>query len=114
MLKLLWLTDIGKKFLSAKRMAVASAAALGLYSFGDEGYTYVSTATRLVSSQVGDQIPISFEIERARTMISQLTPDIKRNMVVIAQEEVGVETLREEVSSADHALSQQQELLLLG
>ncbi len=26
-------------------------------------------------------------------MIGQLTPDIKRNMVVIAQEEVGVETL---------------------
>lgn len=112
MLKLLWLTDIGKRFLSARRLAVASAAALGLYTFGDDGYSYVSTATRMVSGQVGDQIPISFEIERARTMIGQLTPDIKRNMVVIAQEEVGVETLRSEVKNADRALSKQQESLL--
>lgn len=112
MLKLLWLTDIGKKMMTAKRLAIASAAGLGLYSFGDEGVSYVSTATRMVSSQVGDQVPISFEIERARTMIGQLTPDIKRNMVVIAQEEVGVETLRKEVKSADQSLSKQQEALL--
>lgn len=112
MLKLLWLTDIGKKFLTAKRLAIASAAGLGLYSFGDEGVSYVSTASRLVSEQVGDQVPISFEIERARTMIGQLTPDIKRNMVVIAQEEVGVETLRKEVKNADQNLSLQQQALL--
>lgn len=112
MLKLLWLTDIGKKMMTAKRLAIASAAGLGLYSFGDEGISYVSTATRMVSEQVGDQVPISFEIERARTMIGQLTPDIKRNMVVIAQEEVGVDTLRKEVKVADQILSKQQEVLL--
>lgn len=112
MLKLLWLTDIGKKMMTARRLAIASAAALGLYSFGDEGVSYVSTASRLVSEKVGDQFPISFEIERARTMIGQLTPDIKRNMVVIAQEEVGVETLRKEVEGAEQALSKQQDALL--
>lgn len=45
-------------------------------------------------------------------MIDRLTPDIKRNMVVIAQEEIGIESLRKEVTAADQALSAQQKQLL--
>lgn len=112
MKSLLWATGIAKNAMTVKRMALASAAALGWYSYGDEGLSYLSTAGRMVSESVGENVPISFEIERARTMISQLTPDIKRNMVVIAQEEVGVESLRREVKSATQNLSKQQEALL--
>lgn len=112
MKSLLWATGIAKNAMTVKRMALASAAAFGWYSFGDEGQSYLSTAGKMVSESVADSVPISFEIERARTMISQLTPDIKRNMVVIAQEEVGVESLRREVKAATHNLSKQQEALL--
>jgi len=112
MKNLLWLTGIAKSAMTAKRLALASAAAFGWYSYGDEGVSYLSTAGRMVSESVAENVPISFEIERARTMISQLTPDIKRNMVVIAQEEVGVESLRREVKNVTQILSKQQEGLL--
>ncbi|WP_410959502.1 hypothetical protein, partial [Salmonella sp. SAL4432] len=85
--------------LSVKRLLIAGAAAVGLYNFGGDGLSYLTTATRLASDGVSDRIPIQFELERAKTMIDSLVPDIKRNMIVIAKEEVTVETIREEVKA---------------
>lgn len=103
---------LGVGLLSAKRLALAGAAALGLYNFGDDGISYVSTAGRLVSNEVGDQIPIRFELERAKTMIDSLVPDIKRNMIVIAKEEVSAESVRSEVEAANKSLQEQRKELL--
>lgn len=112
MLKLKEATDVGRSLLTARRLVVAGAAALGLYNFGDDGLSYLSTATRLVSDGVGDQIPIQFELERAKTMIDSIVPDIKRNMIVIAKEEVDVETIRDEVQEGTATLAKQKEELL--
>ncbi|EMI17675.1 signal peptide-containing protein [Rhodopirellula maiorica SM1] len=107
MLRLKEAAVLGTGLLSARRVILAGAAALGLYNFGDEGVSYLSTAGRLVSEEVGDQVPIRFELERAKTMIDSLVPDIKRNMIVIAKEEVSVETIRDEVKSATGTLQKQ-------
>jgi phage shock protein A len=42
-------------------------------------------------------VPIEFEIERARRMVKNLVPDIRKNMHVIAQEEVEVERLDKQI-----------------
>ena len=42
---------------------------------------------------VRNSVPVDFEIERWRKMVKNLVPDIRKNMHVIAQEEVEVERL---------------------
>ena len=88
-MKLFGLTS-GRGLLSRRYALVAAAAVLVMYIAGSEWYSYFSTMSRMVSQEVGDRIPIQFEIERARTMIEDLIPDVKRNMVIIAEEEIGV------------------------
>ena len=112
MLNLKNAVGVGVGLLTARRALLAGAAALGLYNFGDDGLSYLSTAGRMVSDEVGDQIPIRFELERAKTMIDSLVPDIKRNMIVIAKEEVSVEAVREEVDTATSSLQKQRDELL--
>ena len=93
--------------MTVRRLALAGAAAVGLYNYGDDGLSYLTTAGRMVSEEVGDQVPVRFELERAKTMIDSLVPDIKRNMIVIAKEEVSVNTIRKEVEKANDTLTEQ-------
>lgn len=83
------------------------AAATLLYSYGSEGLSYLTTAGRLVKDQVRVTVPIEFELERARTMVIGLVPEVRQNMIVIAQEEVGVEHLRKELARAESDLAKQ-------
>lgn len=103
---------IGKKLLSTRAIFATSIVAVLLFVFGGSWMSYLSTATRLVSDEVSEKIPVDFEIERARTMIANLIPDIKRNMVVIAHEEVSVESIRKEIAGAEEALKGQREVLV--
>lgn len=104
--------DLGMKMLTLRRLIVAGAVAAGVYTVGDDAVSYVSTATRLAGDQVNDHVPIAFELERAKTMIDSLVPDIKRNMIVIAQEEVAVDEVREEAARDEQSIVRQRETLL--
>ena len=112
MLKLKQAAEVGVGLMTARRLVLAGAAALGLYTYGDDGLSYLSTAGRMVSEEVGEKVPVSFELERAKTMIDSLVPDIKRNIIVIAKEEVSVESIRSEVETASESLEKQRVGLL--
>lgn len=107
--KIVGLASIAGSLLTMKRVAIVSAAAVGLYTFGDECASYFSTASKMMSERVGDTIPVSFEIERARTMVSRLNPDIKRNLVVIAKEEVGVAEIKKEIAQYQSRIERQRQ-----
>lgn len=114
MLKLTELSTIGRGAVTLRRLFLAGVAATGLYTVGDDGVSYLKTAGRMVSTEVADNIPVEFELERAKTMIGDLLPDIKRNMIVIAQEEVSVDNVRKEVEqSRSDATSQREDILKL-
>ncbi|MFC1597131.1 hypothetical protein ACFL5Q_04220 [Planctomycetota bacterium] len=98
--------------LTVTRVALISAVLLVLFTFGRDGISYLSTAHRLTADKMRSNVPIEFEMERARTMINGLIPDIRNNMIVIAEEEVAVDSLRKEVASAEEGLLQQREKLL--
>lgn len=101
----------GAGLFTLRRLIITGAAAAGLYGFGDEGLSYLKTANRLVGENVVDQIPVEFELERARTMIGELKPDIKRNVVLIAQEEVQVDNIREDIDDTRDSLASQRSAL---
>lgn len=109
MLNLKQMAVVGMGAVTLRRLFLAGLAATGLYTFGGDGLSYLTTASRMVSTGVAEQIPVEFELERAKTMIGDLIPDIKRNMVVIAQEEVSVEDIRQEIEDSQAGLDSQRE-----
>src|SRR5687768_10424350 len=109
------LTDI--KTLAQKRSALKRGALIGvvaylLVGYGGGAWSYFSTASRLVGDKVRSNVPLEFELERAKTMITGLIPDVRQNMLVIAQEEVGVDGLRKQIEESDAELATQREGLM--
>lgn len=86
-------------------VGAGSALALGLL-FGRDAVSYVATGYGRLHDQVKQNVPIEFELERAHRMISDLTPEIRRNMHLIAKEEVDVEKLQRQVDKLNEGLAQ--------
>lgn len=89
-----------------KGIAIGGAVLLllGLF-FGRDASSYVATSAGWVKNTVHDSIPITFEIERAKRMISDLDPEVHRNMHLIAKEEVEVSDLRDQLGVAERQLA---------
>lgn len=60
--------------------------------------SYTSTAWGKIRGAAKNQVPLEFEIDRVRHEVSQLIPEMKKNLGVIAAEMVAVENLREEIA----------------
>jgi len=86
-----------------KKIAIASGGALvvGLFFFGADAVSYVRTSAGCVKDSVRNSVPIEFQIERARGMIKDLVPEVRKNMHVIAKEEVEVERLEKQIAQAE-------------
>ena len=93
-------------------MGGAAAIGVGMLVFGMDVFSYVSTSAKKIQSEVKSSVPMDFEIERARTMVAELIPDIQKNMHVIAQEEVNVEELRNEISGTEQNMAVERQRLL--
>ena len=74
--------------------------------FGREAVSYVKTSAGWMHQTVKDSVPIEFELERARKMIRDLDPEIRKNMTLIAREEVAVERLAESIQQNESQLAQ--------
>jgi len=61
---------------------------------------------------VTDNIPIEFQLERARNMIKDLDPEIVKNMRVIAKEEVEISGLKEELGALEAKLAKSEREVL--
>ncbi|MFN3149555.1 hypothetical protein [Bremerella sp.] len=81
------------------------AALLAGLVFGTDAYSYISTTASRVSDNVKNSVPVEFELDRARKMIQDLTPEIRRNMHLIAKEEVEVEKLQSRVGDLEEKLT---------
>lgn len=85
---------------------------LGLFLFGRDAASYVGTSVGWVKDSVKSAVPIEFEIERARKMVRDIVPDIRKNMHVIAREEVEIERLAEQIGKAEGTQTADKENLL--
>ncbi|MBA2114609.1 hypothetical protein [Bremerella alba] len=81
------------------------AALLAGLVFGTDTYSYISTTASRVSDNVKNSVPVEFELDRARKMIQDLTPEIRRNMHLIAKEEVEVEKLQSRTGDLEEKLT---------
>jgi hypothetical protein len=67
--------------------------------FGRNAASYVSTTYQRLTSSVEEVVPVDFQIDRAKQMVSDLDPEIRRSMHVIAKEEVALEQLNQQLNS---------------
>jgi predicted nucleic acid-binding Zn-ribbon protein len=79
-------------------MGVGGLGLLMVLFFGWDAASYIRTSLGWVKDSVKSQVPMEFEIERARRMVKNLVPDIRKNMHVIAQEEVEIERLDKQIA----------------
>ncbi len=89
-----------------KRLTYIGGAGLVLMAllFGWDALSYVGTSADWVKESVKEGVPVEFEIERARKMVASLGPEIRRNMHLIAKEEVEVERLSRQVERLQSAV----------
>ena len=85
---------------------VATLVLILLLVFGRDFASYLTTSAQLFGESVRGQIPVEFEIDRARTMVTELGPQIKAGRYAVAREEVSLEQLSErikEISGHQHS-----------
>jgi len=101
-------------FFMAKKVliGVAVAAVLSTLVFGRDAVSYVKTFGSSARDAIKAEVPLEFEIQRARDMVGNLVPDIRKCMHVIAEEEVNVEHLFKEIARAENDLGKQKEEIL--
>lgn len=93
-------------------IGVAVAAVLGTLVFGRDAISYVKTAGSSARDAIKAEVPIEFEIQRAREMVGNLVPDIRQCMHVIAEEEVNVEHLSKDIARAENDMTKQKDEIL--
>lgn len=101
-------------FFMAKKVliGVAVTAVLSTLVFGRDAISYVKTFGSSARDAIKAEVPIEFEIQRARDMVGNLVPDIRKCMHVIAEEEVNVEHLSKEIARAQNDLGKQKDEIL--
>ena len=83
-----------------------------VFFFGRDVVSYVGTSAGYVSEAVHDTVPVEFQIERARNMIKGLVPEIRKNLHVIAKEQVEVERLEKQIAEAETKLAKAEDEIM--
>lgn len=93
-------------------IAGSGVALLGLVFVGRDAMSYIRTSAGYVSDAVQETVPIEFQVDRARGMIQDLLPEVRKNMHVIAKEEVEVQRLDEQIADTHTRLAKEKSQLL--
>lgn len=78
---------------------------VGGFVFGRDFVSYLRTSASSIRTSVKDSVPIDFELERARDMVEQVIPEIHANIRLIAQDEVEIAGLREDIQRSTESLA---------
>ena len=97
-----------------RRVLIGGSATLLLIGllFGRDAVSYVRTSAGWVKTSVADSVPVEFQIERAKKMIDDLEPEVRRNKHLIVREEVALEGLAAQVQKLESKQSREKENLL--
>ena len=72
--------------------------------FGPELCSYLHSSTRSIQKTVKENVPLEFELQRARDLLDQIIPEMQANIRLIAQEEVEIAALKADIADSDENL----------
>lgn len=76
--------------------------------FGTDLLSYAKSSARSVQSAVKDNVPIEFEIRRARDLLNDIIPEMHANIRLIAQQEVELSNLKADILQSQKNLREEQ------
>lgn len=89
-------------------VSVAGLALAGGVLFGTDLGSYVTSSVRQVRHAAKDNVPIEFELQRARDLLDDIIPEMQANIRLIAQQEVEIENLKKDVLVSQKSLAEEQ------
>lgn len=92
-------------------VGTVAMAGTGFVLFGSHAPSYVGTVFGSVRDKVRGQIPVEFELERARKLIQAIDPEIEECKRDVARAEVELESLDEEIRRLDRDVAKGQKRL---
>jgi chromosome segregation ATPase len=93
-------------------LGTLAVAAVSTFIFGREAVSYLATGADNVRDAVRSGVPVEFEIERARKEVANLTPEIRRSLHVIAEQEVEIQNLQASITRQESQLAEQEDAIL--
>jgi chromosome segregation ATPase len=87
---------------------VAGGALLaGGILFGSELSSYLRSSARSIRVAVKDNVPVEFELRRARDLLDQIGPEMHNSVRAIAEQEVEAGMLKRDIEDAKLALAEE-------
>lgn len=88
-------------------VATSGAVVLGGLVFGSDLASYLRSSRNSVAMAVHDNIPIDFQIRRARDLMAATEPEMRRNIRLMAEEEVDIALLKEDIAKSAQSLEKE-------
>lgn len=97
-----------KKMALTVAVLAGLAAVLTLTRVG----SYSRTVWNEIKQNAKEQVPVEFEITRLKGEVSQLIPDLRKNLSIVAEQMASVERLEKEIATTQANLDRQKTVLL--
>jgi hypothetical protein len=94
------------KALKVGVIGTAAALVIGGVVFGTDLGSYIRSSSRSISAAVKDNVPIEFELRRARDLLDDIIPEMHASIRAIAEQEVEIASLKAEIADGDRALAE--------
>ncbi len=92
-----------------KRGAIATVGLtlVGGLLFGDDLISYVKSSANAIQGTVKSNVPIEFELTRAKDLLDEIIPEMHANVRRIATEEVELAALKQDIKESEEKLAEE-------
>ena len=74
------------------------------FLFGSELTSMIQTSARSIQESARESVPVEFELQRAKDKVNKILPDLQSQVRMIAEEEVAITALTQEVQQDEQRL----------
>jgi hypothetical protein len=93
------------RYIKYSAIGAAGLLMVGGFLFGSDVFSYIRSSARSVQTAVKDSVPLEFELKRARDLLDDIIPEMHANVRLIAQEEVEVSSLKDDIGRHQLAMA---------
>src|SRR3954453_22794931 len=86
-------------------LALAGSFIVGGMLFGRDVFSYISSSARTVRTAVKENVPVEFQLRRAKDLVRDIVPEMHANVRIIAQQEVEIESLKADIDQSRRQLA---------